>query len=195
LSDPLATPVALHDDGGVRLALAAVTAVVLVCVSQAAAGVAPKGLVLSQADLPAGFRLDRGGTGVRSNASESTGQPEVRRMFARSGRVTGYEAQFDRGLSTIESRADLFRRADGAQLLFRWFVREVKVAGITGLKRSRADVGAEGWLYTSPSMGTFTLVVWRHDRVFAGVVARGISRERTLTLARVQQRRIASALR
>ncbi len=177
-----------------RLALAAATTVVLVFVSQAAADVAPKGLVLSQADVPAGFRLDPGGSGIRPNATESKGQPEVRRMFARAGRVTGYEVHFDRGPSTIESRADLFRRADGAQALFGWFVREVKFAGIAGLERSRAGVGAEGWVYTSRSMGAFTLVVWRYDRVFAGVVARGISRERTLTLARVQQRRIAATL-
>jgi hypothetical protein len=178
-----------------RLALAAVTAAALVCVSYAGAEVVPKSLVLSQADLPAGFRLDPGGTGVRSNAAESKGHTEVSRMFARSGRVTGYEAQFDRGRSTIESRVDLFRRAAGAQVLFDWFVREVKIAGISGLERSRSDVGSEGWVYTSPSRGTFTLVVWRYDRVFAGVVARGVSRERTLALARVQQRRIAAALR
>jgi hypothetical protein len=190
----LVAALALHHHENMRLVLAAVTAVALGCIAYAGAEVGPKGLVLGQADVPAGFRLDRGGTGVRSNAAESKGQPEVTRMFARAGRVTGYEAQFDRGLSTIESRADLFRQAAGARLLFTWFVREVKVAGISGLERSRADVGSEGWVYTSPSRGSFTLVVWRYERVFAGVVSRGVSRERTLALARVQQRRIVVAL-
>jgi hypothetical protein len=39
------------------------------------------------------------------------------------------------------------------------------------------------------------LVAWREGRVFAGIVGFGVTKRRTLQLARAQQRRIVAALR
>jgi hypothetical protein len=177
---------------GIAAAALAVTAPTMTVA--ATADLDPRSLVLRQADVPAGFRLDRNGSGVRSNAEESAGQPEVRRMFARSGRVTGYEAAFDSAAAQLESRADVFRKPAGARLLLDWFDRELRMSGLRGLRRASIRIGAAGWVYAGPSPSPFVLVVWRYDRVFAGVVTRGLTRARTIALARAQQRRIAAAL-
>jgi hypothetical protein len=39
-----------------------------------------------------------------------------------------------------------------------------------------------------------TVVLWRHGRVFSGLNGLGISRAKTIALARTQQRRIAAAV-
>jgi hypothetical protein len=176
-----------------RLVLIACAAAVLVAPA-AAATVDPRSLVLQQADVPRGFQLDREDSGVRSNAAESAGQPEVRALFARSGRLTGYEIAYGRGGTRIEARADVFRSAAGARTLFEWYNRELPKAGLRGLRSSAIRVGAAGRLYSGSTGSPFNLVVWRYDRVFAGVVGLGVTRARTIALARVQQRRISAAL-
>lgn len=79
-------------------------------------------------------------------------------------------------------------------MLFDFFVHEVRKNGVKGLVQRRVRLGAEGWIYHGRSPIAITAVAWRHKRVFAGVATVGISRERTLALARVQQRRVAAAL-
>jgi hypothetical protein len=157
----------------------------------------PRSLVLRQTDVPAGFQPDRNGSGVRSNAEESAGQPEVRRIIARSGRITGYKAVFDKtAAAQLESSAAVHRKPAGASLLFDWLDRQVRNSGLSGLRRAPVRIGAAGWVYTGPSPSAFVIVLWRYDRVFAGVVTRGgLTRARTIALARAQQRRIAAALR
>src|SRR5918999_6553904 len=85
-----------------------------------AAEVDPSDLVLRQADVPAGFRVDNNATGVRSNSTEAAGNRQARDLFARSGRITGYEAEFDRGEASISSRVDAFRPSAGARMMFRF---------------------------------------------------------------------------
>ena len=116
-------------------------------------------------------------------------------MFARSGRLTGYEVAYDRDGAGIEARADVFRRALGARILFEWYDRELSKSGLRGLRRAAIRVGTAGWVYSGPNPSPFTLVVWRYDRVFAGVVTFGLTRTRTIALARAQQRRMAAVLR
>jgi hypothetical protein len=155
----------------------------------------PKALVLQRADLPTGYVLDRDESGLRANASESQDGPESRRLVARSGRLTGYEISWDKGEVTLESRADLCRRPSGARILFDFVVAEMKKVGIRGLRRAPAGVGAESWIYWGGTPAAFTLVVWRYDRVFAGIVGVGLSKSLALKLARSQQHRIGDALR
>jgi hypothetical protein len=119
----------------------------------------------------------------------------MRALFARSGRVTGYEAAFERRTGIIRSRADLFRRPDGARMVLDWLDAETRKGGIKGLERARAGIGAESWIYWSGPPLNLTLVGWRYDRVFAAVVAFGISKKRALALGSAQQRRVAANLR
>lgn len=179
-----------------RIAVAAALVSALLAAPYAAAEVDPSRLVLRQADVPSGYRLDGRTSGVRTNESESRAGAEARRLIARSARTTGYETEFDgQGGFAIESRADLFRGARGARMFLDWLDAEMRKAGIAGVVRTRVGVGSGGWLYTGRTTAAFVLIAWRHDRVFAGVVATGLSKARVVALARVQQRRIASALR
>lgn len=177
-----------------RLVLA--IAVALLVVPLATAEVSPRALVLGQADVPAGFRLDPKESGLRSNELEAKESPEARAKFKRWRRVTGYQAKYLRGSSEIEARVDVFRTADGARKLLEWVDLEWRKAGVTGQRRARAGIGAEGWVHWVPSSSfRYTLVVWRHGRVFAGVAGPGIARESTLALARAQQHRMAAGIR
>jgi hypothetical protein len=178
-----------------RPLLVAVAASALLVSPVLAGGLDPSRLVLRQADVPAGFRLDRDESGIRSNEREAKNDPRLPGLFVRWGRLTGYEAVFDRGAATIESRVDVCRRPEGAHMLLLWFDRELRKASPASLRRSPARIGAEGWVYRGKLPVAFTLVVWRNRTAFAGVFATGVSRERTLALARAQQRRIAAALR
>jgi hypothetical protein len=164
-------------------------------VSAAAAEVDPKALVLAPSDLPRGFVLDREESGLRTNVEAAKDGREARELIARTGRITGYEVTWSKRATTLDSRADLCRRAAGARVLLDFIKEQMQKAGIKGLRRARAGVGAESWIYFGGSPAAFTLVAWRYERVFAGIVAVGLTRAQTLGLARKQQRRIVTALR
>lgn len=184
-----------------RLAVRGRTVVVvlvalLLAVPAGAASVDPKTLVLARSDLPAGYRLARDESGLRTNEQESKDSREARELVVRSGRLTGYEATWGKPGTMAQSRADLCRRPSGARILFDFVVQEMRKSGIKGLRRAPAGIGAESWLYSggdSQASG-FALVVWRYERVFAGIVGIGLTRTFALELARKQQRRIAHAL-
>jgi hypothetical protein len=170
----------------------------LLAVPASAAQIDPAELVLHRADVPAGFDLDREETGLRSNELEAREHPETRKPFARWRRVTGYQTAYQRSgkrFSTIEARVDVFRETDGARRLLAWVDLEYRKAGINGLKRAPASLGAGGWVFWSPTSLPYAVVIWREHRVFSGVFSFDLGRERTLALARVQQRRIAAAVR
>jgi len=160
------------------------------------ATVDPRLLVLRRADVPAGFKPHR--SDVLTNAEESAGQPKVAAFFRRTGRITGFETVFetegDRNGPSIESRAELFRRAAGARNFLLGFDSEMKLSGVRGLRRTPANIGAQGWVYSVDSSSGYTLVAWRYGRIVGGVLGLDISRPRTVALARAQQRRIAAAL-
>jgi hypothetical protein len=173
----------------ILLVMLAAAAVVL---PASAASVDPQALVIAGSDVPAGFRFDPKESGLRSNALEAKEYPPARQLFVRWRRVTGYQAMYRRGSAKVESRADVFRAADGARKMLAWVDLEARKAGLLKQKRARVEVGVEGWIHWVP--GGYTLVVWRHGRVFAGLMGYGITRDRTLALARMQQQRIAAAL-
>ena len=181
-----------------RVLLAVVACFLVATVSAAvAAQVDPQLLVLRQADVPAGFALDRDRSGVRTNESESKGDRRLPGLLKRWGRVTGYETEYDHREATLTSRADLFRTPDGSALMMAYVVEDAKKSGIKGLRRSPVRIGSGGWLYGggSGAGAAFDLVIWRHERVFAGIVAFGVQKGRMLGLARAQQQRIAAAIR
>lgn len=175
-----------------RAVFVAVVIAVGLALPAAAAEIDPRALVDNR-DVPAGFRLDRDESGIRSNAAEAKNDPRLPTLFRRWGRLTGYEVEYDRGMATIRARADVFRRPAGARQLLDWYDREVRKAGLKDFRRTAARVGAEGWIYRAEFPTAATIVVWRHGRVFAGVLGEGVTHERTLELARAQQRRIAAA--
>jgi len=161
----------------------------------AAASLDPRSLVVRGADLPSGYHSDPRESGVRPNDGASVHATE-QALYSRSGRVTGYEVTYRRGTTYIRSRADLFRTPGGPKVVLDWFDAETKRSGIKGLRRGRAGIGAESWIYwagTPPV--SVTLVAWRQGRSFAGIVGFGVTKRRTLELARAQQRRIVAALR
>lgn len=169
-------------------------ALVAVALPASAVQVDPKGLVLQQADVPRGFVVDRDETGLRTNAAEVRDEPKLAPLFRKWKRMTGYEAQYDRGEVKIESRVDVFASRAGARQILDWYDREVRKAGLGGLRRAAGSVGEQAWIYEAPFPAPSTIVVWRHGRVFAGVLGEKLGRERTLSLARAQQLRIAAAL-
>jgi hypothetical protein len=179
----------------VRYAVLAVLAGAILAAPVAASGVDPQLLVLSQTDVPTGFQLERGESGVRTNELEARESPETRALFSRWRRVTGYQAAYARRNGRIEARADLFRDGRGAHNLLAWVDREFRRAGMKGLKRERAGVGNEGWVYWGGPSSGLAAVVWRYSRVWAGVGGMGLGKARTLALARLQQKRIAATLR
>ena len=172
------------------VAFALAIAALLALAAAASAGVEPRTLVLHPGDVPSGFRLDGAESGVRSNAREAKGGVEAARIIARSGRVSGYRNVFARRSRSIESRADLCRTPVGAAALLDWFDLEMRKSGIRGLKRSRVSMGDEGYIYWGGKPTALALVTWRHGRVWAGVLVHGLTKERAVALARVQQRRI-----
>lgn len=180
-----------------RLASATVAVLALATTPASAAQIDPAELVLRKADVPVGFELDREESGIRSNAMETKEYPEAR-VLVRWGRLTGYQAVYTRKtrkLALVHSRADVFRGSDGARNLLAWADREYRRAGVALQKRARVDIGAEGWVHWATGTGLdLSVVVWRQGRVFAGVMALGLTKDSTLALARAQQRRIATAL-
>jgi hypothetical protein len=151
-------------------------------------------LVVQQADVPA-YRLVPAESGRRTNRSEARTDPEVARLAARAGRTSASVAVYEDGKHRIRSRADLFRSAAGAKTLLRYADGDLRRAGIKGLRRTTATLGAEGWIF-SGGVGDAAIAVagWRQGRVFAAVATTGLSRSETLAVARRQQLRITHAL-
>jgi hypothetical protein len=174
-----------------RLALCTVL-LVLAAAPALAAGVDPTALALRQADVPAGFALDRSESGVRSNAVEAKQSAEAGRFFARWHRVTGHQTVWRRGEQRIEARADVFATAVGSRKLLEWSDLQARRSGIAGVERARVRIGAAGgWMYRG---GSYRVAIWRYRQVWAGVGGRHITSALVLELARKQQRRIAKAL-
>ena len=170
----------------------------------ASAEIDPKALVLAEVDLPAGFRLNQAESYVVSNARFVRAVPANQKLVARSGRVTGYLARYDKGsgrqLRTIQSLVHEFGSREGARTFLLWIDaeqrrRNAKRGVLLRDGRATTPIGDQSWVYWSGYPGYYTMVTWRQAR-FLGIVASwGSGREPTLALARVQQRRIAAAVR
>jgi hypothetical protein len=177
-----------------RYALVALVLLGTLAMPASAVTVDPKQLVLAPSDVPAGFRIDSAETGIRTNELEGKEYPETRPLFRRWRRVIGYQVSYRRKGSSIEARADLFRAANGAHELQDWADREYRKSGMGGLMRERAGIGSESVVYWGGGPSGHAVVIWRYQRVWAGIAGIGLGRQRTLALARVQQRRIVAAL-
>ena len=122
-----------------------------------------------------------------------------------SGRVTGYSAVYDHRVGplvdSIYSLGELCRTGPGAQVLFaaddveqrRLNALRVRRGGRPYERRS-VPVGDQAWLYRSTRGPRVTLVFWRAGRTVATIMTWGMSRDQTVDLARVQQRRIRRTL-
>jgi hypothetical protein len=136
-----------------------------VALPSGAATVDPRSLVLVEGELPAGFRVDPSDAGVLTNAAEGRRHPGWLALFRRWGRLTGYQAAYERGVSAkIEVRVDLFRGAAGARSLFGLMMREVERSP-SFQTRVRVAIGQEGVSYGASA--DFNLVLWRRGRVFS----------------------------
>src|SRR5881275_2731226 len=75
-------------------------------------------LVLQKADMPAGFSVDRRSSRYWPNAALARTSPQVRKLIASSGRVSGYTATYEQGTPAIVSAAHLFRKGGGAHVFY-----------------------------------------------------------------------------
>lgn len=174
-----------------RLVTAVAVAAATLVVPASAAEVDPKALVLQQRDVPAGFRLDDAKSGVLAN--EEVRASDDPAFIGRSGRITGYLVQYaqrEHGIG-LQSRVDLFRRSAGARMMLARVHRSWQRLAPTD-PSGRARIGDEGWVFGGP---VDTIVFWRSGRAFALVLGVNLTKKPTLALARIQQRRIAAALR
>jgi hypothetical protein len=179
-----------------RCAAVGLSALWLLVASTAAAGtVDPRSLVIRSADVPTGYQLDRSESGLRTNPIEAKENSELAPLFRKWGRVTGYQSIFERGESTIEARTDLFRAATGAGRMLAWSEQQARLAGVQGLRGAHVRVGQDGWIFWTTAQWTETYVYWRFKRAWSVVGGRGVARGQALALARLQQQRIAAALR
>ena len=161
----------------------------------AAATPDPARLVLRETDLPKGYSVLRANTGRVTNAAAAQGDPELTRGFAAWGRIKGYNVEWDGGLAgAISSSAELFRTARGAKAYLAWSV--ANAPSRTGLVfRHRAGLGDEAYVARKSFGGApWVLVIWRYRSVFATTSADTLGVERTVALARIEQRRLAAAL-
>ena len=109
-------------------------------------------------------------------------------------RITGYQADWDRQDASINARVDLFHAPAGARMLVSMYATQMRQSGIKGLLTSPVRLGDGGWIWHGGPSSEYNVVAWRSGRVFGSIAGLGITRDRTLALARVQQRRIATAL-
>ena len=185
--------------------LAALFGAIAFTATASAARVDARLLVLRTSDLPTGFKVDRGSTRYWSNAAFANGKSRLRKLASDAGRVSGYSVGWDHGggapSRTILSVSDLCRSGAGAHLIFRddddeqrrVNAERVKKGG-RAYKRRAPAIGNEAALYWSAAGPRFTFLVWRTGRAVLGVVAWGITPEKTVALARLQQRRVETAL-
>jgi hypothetical protein len=175
----------------VRLLFVLVAIPVLGAVPAIGASVQPKALVLQRSDVPRGYSLSNtqllGNPGPGAKAS-------FRALAKRTGRITGYYADFTHGSNEITSVAELFRRPAGARAYFAWYEGQLKAQGESS--RSRLTLGDGGWVYRVQSTPDSTFVLWRDGRVVSSVMCHKSTGHRTLAvaLARKQDRRASAAL-
>jgi len=158
-------------------------------------------LVLQRSDVPATFQLDRHASRYWSNAALARSAPEVRKLLASSGRISGYTATYENGTPAIVSVAHLFRKGAGAHVFYAGEDAQQRALNAERVKRGghayrheSLVLGDEASSYRSTQAPRFTLVLWRTGRVVGSLSTWGLGRDRTVALARVQQRRVEKTL-
>ena len=178
---------------GMRVAFVVVVTTLVLAATATAAQVAPRSLVLRTSDVPAGFVLDQEYTGIRSNEQEA-GSNE--RTAPSSRRCAGSRATSGTGTAgtTRSARGSISSEHPGARACCSACTRP-RCVGLD--QRAPHELGAPRRSGMDVARRAVQRVQHRrlaHGRVFGQVVGLGITRDRTLALARVQQRRIATVV-
>jgi|GEM_PF-3396826 len=168
-------------------------------------------LVLTVGQIPyPGFQVEPGSpsAGPYSNKRAAASSAAVARELARAGRITGYEADFERTASpqeavgpvVIESSAASFRSDAGAAQGLRVVAQQARTAGGTQISTGRLGDGAVGFILQKQFNGTSYeafVVAWRQANVVAGIQIEGnaatLDVGYAITLAERQQRVIEAA--
>jgi hypothetical protein len=172
-------------------------------VTLAAATVDTKQMVLRLQDAPAGFERTRGRYVSNKQAAAESSVPKD---FAKLGRITGYEATFEKsgltGLLQIQSASSTYKTSKGAH--------DSLLASAAGAEKATPQfrrlslggtLGHEARLYkaTLKNQGTtidVVSVIWRHKAVYSSLIAGGVSGTfdpaQVVALARKQQARVSA---
>ncbi len=171
----------------------------------------PKQLVLSVGQIPyPGFVVESGSAsaGVYSNRRAAGGSAAVLRKLEAAGRITGYQADFDRSLSpqqavgpvVIESSAATYRSDAGAAAGLRVVAEQARSAGGVQISTGKLGDQAVGFTLQKQFDGTSYeafVVAWRQQNVVAGIQIEGnaatLDVNYAVDLAQLQQRQIARA--
>lgn len=156
-------------------------------------------LVLQPDDLSPVF--DRFDEGRQASADAPSGE---RGDAGRFGRIAGWKSRYRRsgdprtdGPIVLESRADIFADADGAQEELGAFRRELASSGAR-LLRAPSNLGEEAFVaqFREASLPNvvFVTVAWRDRNTTGSVAANGfagrLDADDVIALARLQQRRL-----
>lgn len=162
-----------------------------------------RGLVLQPADVPGVFVQFDHGRQIGADAPGGT-----RAAPGRFGRVEGWKARYRRpgspsteGPLVIESRADLFESAGGAEDDFDAALTDLRESTPGWSPIDEPGIGDESFAATHVQEGGTDVrwyqVFWRDDNVTASLVVSGfdgkLALADALALARKQQRRVARA--
>jgi hypothetical protein len=156
------------------------------------------GLVLQQADLPREFaQFDEGEQALTDTPGGRRADP------GRFGREAGWKARYRRagsrqtvGALVVESRADLFETAGGAEDDLGAAREEVADADLEWMPIDEPGLGQESFAATVVLAGVrYYKVFWRDANVTASLDVNGfkLALGDVLALARKQERRIADA--
>jgi hypothetical protein len=189
-----------------RLALLVALGATAGAATAAFAATAPdtKQMVLRLQDAPAGFERSSGRYVSNKQAAAET---QVKKDYAKLGRITGYEAEFQKsgivGLLQITASSSTYKTARGAHdsLLISAAGAEKATPRFRRLALG-GSLGHEARLYktTITNNGTKIDVVslaWRYKNIYSGLLAGGISGSFdpavVVALGRKQQARILAA--
>jgi hypothetical protein len=180
------------------------------------AGCAGDDATVTRAELPRVVLqpADLGRVWVRFDEGRQIGPdapPGLRADPPRFGRLEGWKARYrrpgspaTRGALVIESRADLFGDADGAESDFELLEPDPTEGLGSAAERlhtpSLGDEAAAAWFVQGEGRRAvrFVVISWRHGNVVASLQANGFAgsfgTDDALALARKQARRLARAL-
>jgi hypothetical protein len=171
--------------------------------SASAASPNTKRMVLTLSDLPAGYSLSKAYYANNERAAKEDSTPLA--SFVAWGRITGYEADFDKsGLAEIVSSSSLYRTARGAHLSLADSTHRVASKPSKGMKFTRLStggrIGQETFFYkitTTKKREVAYAVQWREQNVKAALLFAGLGLTDpalVIRLARKQEARIRRAL-
>lgn len=168
-------------------------------------------LVLTVGSLPfPGFVVERGSpsAGYYSNQRLAGHDTALLRALESAGRITGFEADFDRAASpqqavgpvVIESSAATYRTAAGAATGLGLVAKQARADGGTQISTGKLGDGGIGFSLQKQFAGTSYeafIVAWRQNNVVGGIQIEGnaatLDISYALTLADLQQRLIGAA--